>query len=162
VEQYYALDETIGISGTLGTGEVRIWGEMLRTYSPDVAVQMRYEHAGGWLDGQPAMVTRELGAGTMTYLGAWLDDELMRSWARQALERAGVEPVLAGIPDDVEVAERAGEGGRVLILINHGDAAHRVELPRPMRDVLGGGMRRRIDLPPHEVAVLHEPAAVMQ
>jgi beta-galactosidase len=162
VEQFYALDETVGVSGELGTGEGRIWGEMLHTHSPDARVQMRYSHAGGWLDGQPAMVMRELGAGTIAYLGAWFDEELMQTWATRALERARVEPILAGVPDGVEVAERSGEGRRVLILINHADAVRRIDLPRPLQDVLGGGTRRRVDLPPHEVAVLHDSAAVTQ
>ena len=158
VEQFYALDEAIGVSGTLGSGNARIWGEMLRSRSPETSVLMRYRHPGGWLDGEAAMVARELGEGVITYLGAWLEDELMRVWAARALERAGVEPILADVPDDVEVAQRVGAGRRVLILVNHADSPRRVVLPQGMQNVLAGGEHRRLELPPHDVAVLQGPA----
>lgn len=108
------------------------------------------------------MVTRNLGEGAISYVGAWLDVGLMRAWATRALEQAGVAPLVADISDDVEVAERVGDGRRVLILINHADSPRQVVLPQSMQDVLAGGERRRIDLPAHEVAVLHGPAAGRQ
>ena len=162
VEQFYALDEAVGVSGALGPGEARIWGEMLRPLAADTEVLMRFSHPGGWLDGEPAMVTRNLGEGAISYVGAWLDVGLMRAWATRALEQAGVAPLVADISDDVEVAERVGDGRRVLILINHADSPRQVVLPQSMQDVLAGGERRRIDLPAHEVAVLHGPAAGRQ
>ncbi len=108
------------------------------------------------------MVTRELGEGVITYLGAWLEDELMRVWAARALERAGVEPILADVPDDIEVAQRVGAGRRVLILVNHADSPRRVVLPQVMQNVLAGGEHRRLELPPHDVAVLQRPAGSAQ
>ncbi len=159
VEQFYALDEAVGVAGKLGSGEARIWGEMLRPLAADVEVLMRFSHPGGWLDGEPAMVTRKLGKGVISYVGAWLDDGLMHAWASLALEQAGVAPLVAGVPEDVEVAERRGAGRRVLILINHADSPRQVELPQGMQDVFAGGERRRIDLPAHGVAVLQQPLA---
>lgn len=162
VEQFYALDEAVGVSGALGSGEVRIWGEMLRTRSPATKVLMRYRHPGGWLDTEAAMVARELGKGVITYVGAWLDDALMQVWAARALERVGIEPILADVPDGVEVASRVGAGSRVLILINHADTPRRIALPRAMVDVLAGGELRKFELPAHEVAVLQDPAGGMR
>jgi beta-galactosidase len=158
VEQFYALDEDVTVSGDLGSGTARIWGEMLRPLTDEVEVLLRFSHPGGWLDGEPAMVTRNLGEGAISYVGAWLDAGLMHAWATRALEQAGIAPIVAGVPDGVEVAERVGDSHRVLILINHVDKPRKVTLPQRMQDVLTGGERRRIDLAAHEVAVFQCPA----
>jgi beta-galactosidase len=131
---------------------------MLRPLTDDVEVLLRFGHPGGWLDGEPAMVTRNLGEGTISYVGAWLDAGLMHAWATRALEQAGIVPIVAGVPDGVEVAERVGDGRRVLILINHADSPRQVVLREKWQDVLADGERRRIDLAAHEVAVLQRPA----
>lgn len=157
VEQFFALDESVDVSGTLGSGTARIWGEMLRPLAADTEVLMRFGQPGGWLDGEPAMVSRSLGEGAISYVGAWLDAGLMQAWAARALELAGVVPLVAGVPDDVEIAERVGAGRRVLILINHTGSRRKVALPQAMRDVLAGGERRHIELAAHGVAVLQRP-----
>jgi beta-galactosidase len=157
VEQFYALDEDVAVSGNLGSGTARIWGEMLRPLADDVEVLLRFGHPGGWLDGEPAMVMRNLGEGAISYMGAWLDAGLMHAWATRALEQAGIVPTVAGVPDGVEVAERVGDGRRVLILINHADSPRQVELREKWQDVLADGESQRIDLAEHEVAVLQRP-----
>jgi beta-galactosidase len=154
VEQFYALDTPVPLSGAFGPGEAKVWAETLQVRSPDVRVLMRYGRSNGWLDGQPAIVTRRVGRGSITYVGAWLKPPLMQALADRLLKDAGVGPVLAGVAPDVEVAEREGAGKRVLVLINHGDAPQAVVLPRPMHDVLNGGDVGSVSLPAHGVAVL--------
>ena len=58
---------------------------------------MRYiAGPNSWLADQPAVLTRKVGKGEITYVGAWLDDTLMRELAKRLLDEAKVGPVLAG------------------------------------------------------------------
>lgn len=158
VEQYYALDEPASMSGDLGTGQAKIWAETLSPTAPDAQVVMRYDKVGGWLDDKPAIVTRRIGTGSITYVGAWLEAPLMTALADRLLSGADVAPIIPDLPDDVEVAERRGNGKRALILINHAKDGRTVTLPEPMRNVLDDSPARAvIALAPHDVAVLVKP-----
>src|SRR5215468_2241407 len=42
-----------------------------------VEVLLRYGRSNGWLDGQPAVVSRPFGRGRITYIGAVLDEKLV-------------------------------------------------------------------------------------
>jgi len=156
VEQYYALDVPVAIESGLGNGQASIWGEALASDDPQTTVTMRYGDGNTLLAGRPAGLTRTVGKGHISYLGAWLDEALMRRMLAVELAGAGVKPLIAG-PDDVEVCERVGTRKQVLILINHGDENRTVALPRAMRNVLRRGSVRSVQLAPHDVAVLiHE------
>ncbi|HTX00648.1 MAG TPA: beta-galactosidase, partial [Acidimicrobiales bacterium] len=154
VEQFYVLSGDAPVSGVWGRGEATIWAELLSTRAPDTRVLLRYGRCNGWLDGQPAAITRKLGRGTLTYLGALLDPALMRSAVRSMLEDAGVPPPPIAAPDGVEVCRRVGKDRQVFVLLNYGRKPAAVELPWPMRDLLDGGRTRRIVLAPLGVAVL--------
>ena len=69
---------------------------------------------------------------------------------------AGVQPILPGVPEGVEVCRRSGEGKSVLILINHNTSEEHISLPMPMRDLIGsqGSALTAVDLPGYGVAVL--------
>ena len=73
VAQWYALDTTVPLSGTWGSGEDKVWAEQIEVQSPETQVLMRYGKSNGWLDGQPAAVTRKAGKGSITYVGAQLE-----------------------------------------------------------------------------------------
>jgi beta-galactosidase len=153
VEQYYALEKPIALDGVTGTGQAAIWGEELVADAADTRVLMHYTD-GSWLAGKPAALTRNVGKGTITYLGAWLDDATMRRFLAAAAAEAGAKPVLTA-PDDIEVCERRGDDKRIIVVINHGSQKHSLRLPQPMRDVLrGAGVQSTLSLPPHGVAVL--------
>jgi beta-galactosidase len=154
VEQYYALDAPMAVSGPLGSGQALVWAEALSASDPATQVLMRYAKGATWLSDQPAVLTRKLGKGDITYVGAWLDDALMRTLAARLLQTSGVRPILPDAPDGVEVCERRGSSGRVLILINHTAGPLGVALPGPMRDLLGGGTAKgTVTLPAHGVGV---------
>jgi beta-galactosidase len=155
VEQFYALDEVVPVAGDLGGGAASIWAEALSARAPDTKVVLRYEgRPNSWLHDQPAVLTRKVGKGEITYVGAWLDDALMRALAGRLLDEAGVKPVLADAPEGVEVCERSGPQGRVLIVLNHADEARAVTLPEPMHDVLGGtNAQGPVTIPAHGVGV---------
>src|SRR5262249_29264935 len=85
VEQFYALDQPVSLSGYIGSGQANIWAETLEPLPPDTHVLMSYGADQGWLAGKPAIVTRQVGKGTITYIGAWLDPTLMGKVAERLL-----------------------------------------------------------------------------
>lgn len=120
VSQFYALDETVGVKGGFGTAKASIWAETLEATAPDTQVLATYSEPGGWLDGKPALLSRAVGKGRISYLGAWLDDAAMRKIADDLLAQVKVLPLVPSAHPDLEISERAGGGKRVLIVINHG------------------------------------------
>jgi beta-galactosidase len=153
VEQYYALEKDFPVSGTWGDGEVTIWAEQMKTSAPDAEVLMKYGQSNGWLDGQPAAITRTYGKGRITYVGTILNDNLMASATKWMVEKSGVTPTLGPVPAGVEVCRRAGAGKQVFILVNHTRERQHVTLPRNMRLLLEDKQGSDVDLPPYGAAV---------
>ncbi len=154
VDQFYALLHDVPVTGVWGDGHATIWAEMLSTSSPDTHVLMRYGRGNGWLDGHPAAITRRVGRGTITYLGAVLDADLMRAAARAWVTSAGVDSPTLAVPAGVEVCRRVGRGHEVFVLLNFSSGPAAFSLPGPMDDVLHGGRIEQIRLPRFGVAVL--------
>jgi beta-galactosidase len=157
VEQWYALERSVPLSGVWGSGHATLWAEQLKPGAADVETLLTYGASNGWLDGQPAVVTRQVGKGRITYIAAWLDDGLMRAAAQWMLRSTGVMPAFGPVPDGVEVCRRAAPGRRVYIVINHTREAQHIALSVPMQPLLGGGPAvEAFDLPPRGVEVLSQ------
>ncbi|MGA3043877.1 MAG: Beta-galactosidase C-terminal domain, partial [Bryobacteraceae bacterium] len=154
----YALNDDVPVSGAWGSGKARIWAEQLKATSPSAKgaeVLLTYGESNGWLDRQPAVLTRKAGKGRITYVGAWLDDSLMRAATQWMIRLSGLEPALGPVPEGVEVSRRVGDGKEVFVLVNHTETAQHVTLPRPMGRVLqDGAVVSAVDLPPRGVEVL--------
>ena len=156
VDQWYALEKPVPIDGTWGAGQDTVWAEQLGITSPDTKTLMTYGKSNGWLDGQPAAVTRKVGAGSITYIGAALTGDTLQHAAAWMLQTSGVEPVLPNLPAAIDAAVLTGNGKRITILTNYGTAAQAVDLPVPMTDVLTGATTTHLDLPRYAVAVLQQ------
>jgi beta-galactosidase len=158
VTQFYALDSKVPVSGEAGSGTANIWAETLTATSPATKVLMRYDKSNGWLDNQPAVLERNVGNGSITYVGAWLDQQLLEKLTASWLEQAGVKPIVPNTPDGVEVCERSGNGKTVLILINHNTTPQQVTLPDEMTNLLASDHARvsSVNLPKYGVAVLEK------
>ncbi len=154
VEQWYALDKDVPIEGKWGSGSDRIWAEQMSASAKDAEVLMRYGKSNGWLDGQPAAITRKVGKGRITYIGANLDGPTMVAAAKWATETSGVTAVWPGVPEGVDVSVRSGGGKTVYILINLSSGAKTVTLPAAMENVLDGTRAASVSLPQYGVAVL--------
>ncbi len=70
VEQFYALDAPIPITDGSTSGTATIWAEQLSSKNPDTKTLLHYGKSNGWLDDQPAVLSRALGSGSITYIGA--------------------------------------------------------------------------------------------
>ena len=157
VEQFYALLDDVPVSGRWGTGQATIWAECLDELAPDAQVLLRYGAGNSWLADQPAAVSRPLGRGTISYLGALLDPALTAAVARECLAAAGVPPAALAVAPGVSVSRRVGAGREVYVVTNFSAGAQDINLPWPMTDVLAGGEVSRVSLPRYGVAVLSRP-----
>ncbi len=155
VEQYYALDQDVPVSGEWGDGTASVWAEQLKAISPETKSIEEYGESNGWLDHQPGVLTRKFGKGTISYIGAVLDEKTMGTAATWMAQQSGVTPVFGAVPDGVEVCRRVGAGKQVFVLINFERKPQHVALPRAMKaSLLGSGDVTAVDLPAYGVEVL--------
>jgi beta-galactosidase len=137
VEQFYALEGPVVVQGDYGRGTADVWAERLSASDADTQVTLRFGAGNGWLAGQPAMIERRIGSGTLAYLGALLDPGLMQSTLEALAHRAGVRAAFGPLPDGVEVCRRTGDGREIFVLINHGAEEASVRIPPGAQIVLG-------------------------
>lgn len=154
VEQYYALENAAPVSGAWGTGEATIWAEQLKTLAADAEVLLKYGTSNGWLDEQPAAVTRSFGKGRITIIATVLDEKLMATAAEWMTAKSGVTPVFGAVPEGVEVCRRTGAGKNVFVLINYKAEKQSVALPRAMNSLLENAQVTSVELKQYGVAVL--------
>lgn len=154
VEQYYALEKEFPVSGPWGSGKASIWAEQLKATASDDEVLLKYGKSNGWLDDQPAVITRPYGKGRITYIGAVLDDKLMAAAAEWMVQKANVAAIFGPVPEGVEVSRRIGGGREVFILVNYASEQRQVALPRPMKALLANRQADKVDLAPYGVEIL--------
>jgi beta-galactosidase len=161
VEQFYALDTTIPISGTWGSGPTKVWAELLSTSNPETKVLMRYGKTPlGWLDDQPAAITRKVGNGSITYIGADLEGDTLTNATKWMIADAGVHPECGALPPGVDLYIRKDATHEVWILINFGNAETQpatVTLPSTFDNVLAGGTAHSVTLKRFDVVILQRP-----
>jgi beta-galactosidase len=156
VEQYYALINPVPVDGQFGENTSKLWAELLSTSSPDTQVLATYGKSNGWLDGKPAIITRKVGKGSITYVGVWMDEAGMAKLADWMTQMSGVTPAIANVPADIEVDPRYGKDHTVFVLINWASTPQTVTLPATMQNILDGGSVQSVTLPQYGVAVLSE------
>ena len=157
VEQYYALEKDFPVAGEWGSGQASIWAEQLGSLNSDAKVLLRYGKSNGWLDDQPAAVTRTYGKGSITYIGAILDGKLMSAAAEWMVKEAGLHQQTFPVPDGVEVSMREGSGKRTTVLINFAQEPQRVDFGKSMTLLLAGRTSQNVELAPYGVEVLQGP-----
>ena len=154
VEQYYALEKDVSVHGDWGTGQASIWAEQLSLLHPGPKTLMQYGKSNGWLDDQPAVLTTTYGKGTLTYIGAVLDDRLMKAAADWMVKIGGVVPAFMAVPEGVEVSVRSGAGKKVVVLINFAAESRRVELGKAMKMLLRERQAASVELGPYDVEII--------
>lgn len=153
VEQYYALLKDVPVSGTWGDGNATIWAERLTAETPDAQVLLRYGASNGWLDGHPAVITHKYGKGSITYIGALLDPNLMSKAADWMIAQSGVTPAFGPVPDGIYVSRREGQGKTIFVMVNFTRDQKHIALPQSMQALLAGHAESSADLGPYGVEV---------
>jgi beta-galactosidase len=158
VDQFYALIAPVPVDGVWGSTPTNTWAELLSTSSPDTQVLMRYGKSNGWLDGQPAAITRQVGKGRITYIGAALEGEPLAHAVTWMLSDADVHPEFGALPAGVDLYIRKNADHEVWILINYAEQPQEVTLPSAFEDVLHGGSTSSVNLNRFDVVILQRPA----
>lgn len=156
VEQFYVLKSPIPVTTAAGGVKADIWAELLSTSAADTQVTMRYGKANGWLDGEPAMIQRRVGNGSIGYLGTVLDDGAMDALASSLLREAGVVPSPLHVPPGVEASTRIDGARKIDFVVNLTGDEKTVELPAAMLDLISRTSSATLHLGPYGVAVLRE------
>jgi beta-galactosidase len=154
VEQYYALKDAVPVTGDWGSGETKVWAEQLSVKAPDTKVLMTYGKSNGWLDGEPAAITRRVGKGSITYIGADLSGDQLAAAAKWMVSMSGVTAAVGEMPKGIDLYERQGAGKDVWILINFAETEQTVALPAEFEDVLAGGKTKSVSLGRFDVKIL--------
>jgi beta-galactosidase len=156
VKEYYALPETLLVTGLIGQSQARIWAEWLEVTDSKTEVSLRYQAPHHWLDGQAAATTRAHGTGRISLLGTWLDSSAMQQLAASWLEISQIQPVITA-PPGVEICQRSSKTNNLYIIINHNKHAARIRVPEGFYDLLGNTKtQNEIELAPQGVIVLEE------
>ncbi|KUN35127.1 beta-galactosidase [Streptomyces longwoodensis] len=115
--------ETAPCDGFDGT----LWSEEIES---DDTADETIPYVGGELDGLPAVLRR----GRAWYLSTLPEPDALRALLTRIATDAGVRPVLAGLPADVEAVRR----GDLLFLLHHGREPVVVDVPGTHHDLLTG------------------------
>ncbi len=156
VEDYYALMTPVPVLGNGWKGTSKIWAERLKVLDKEsTKIQATYRKSNGWLDGQPAITQHNFGKGTVTFIGAYLDDVTQDSLLQTITQSAGIQPVMV-TPPEVEACRRVDKNGReIIILINHGRSEQKIQLPWPANEHLQCEIDGdQLTLAPYGVALL--------
>ena len=168
VEQYYALEKPVEISNQLLSGgsdswfqgNADTWAETLEITDHETGPLFVYQDMG-WLNARPAVVFRNIGKGTLTYVGTLPDPELLSRILTGNGPTGAVRDGPYDLPSDIELCARSGSTQTVYVAINHGSATRELRMPLPMRNLLQPGRpaSTSFTLQPQGVAVLvWEPA----
>lgn len=133
--EHYSLPAAIPVAGDLA-GQARIWAEWLEADAPDTETVLRYGPGHAWLDGRAALLTRRVGQGQISLLGAWLDGAGMVNVAEWACRQQGVPLPWGRLPEGIEVSCRQATDRRIHVICNHGVQDCSLRLPFRAADAL--------------------------
>ena len=121
--QSVAVDRAVPLEGASIDGEFRGWYEELELQGADVLAI----YADGAFAGSPALTSNRAGRGSAVYIGGAATQPTLDSLYRHMCEGIGLE--LLELPFELEVVRLEGTGnGELLMLLNHADRAHQLEL----------------------------------
>jgi beta-galactosidase len=92
--------------------------------------------------GRPAITSRKLGKGRVIYVGTYLTEELASSLDELVLSPAGITPLVADLPEGVELSLRTADDRKLLFVLNTLETAAIVPGVPAGTDLLSG---RKLD-----------------
>jgi len=107
----------------------KTWGEILKP-RPETKVWATFQ--GDFYAGKPAVITRKLGKGTVTYVGVDSNDGLLEKEVLKKLYAQVTIPV-ENYPEGVSVEYRNGLG----IAVNYSDKSYALNIPRDAQILFG-------------------------
>lgn len=128
-EEPWPLAQPVALNGGPEGESASVFGfmEVLRA----IDAHPLYSAADGPLHGRPVVTRRELGEGSLWYIGGLLDPSTLQAVLTRAATAAGME--LAPFPEEIEVIRR----GNATVVLNHGSAAVRLQIGERELEVPG-------------------------
>jgi beta-galactosidase len=114
LDQHGIPSETGGTSIVMANGAAHECHTFVEELHADAATVLA-TFSAGTVAGMPALTRNAYGDGVACYLGTALGDPGTAAVLDEITAAAGVEPIVAGLPEHVEASRRAGE----VYLINH-------------------------------------------
>ena len=130
---------------------VQVFAEVLRPTTARVIGRWERDY----LKDSPAATEHSFGKGKAIYYGSLFNLEAARYLTKRYAGEMGLKPLLAGVPDQVEVTCRAKGGNDFYFLLNHGESPANIDVGGGFSDVLAGGPAdTNFTLPPFGYRVL--------
>ena len=104
----------------IGNREV-VAGHLYELLAPFDDTQVIGQWSNRFADGQAAITLRTVAEGRVVYVGTYLTEEILSPLFDTLLAKSGVLPLVAGLPDGVEVSLRRSEQHRLLFILNTRD-----------------------------------------
>jgi beta-galactosidase len=119
----------------------------------DVEVLGRWSNR--FANGRAAITSRKVGRGNAVYMGTYLTESLVEGLADQLFAGAGIAPLIADLPANVEVAVREAGDRKLLFVLNTDEAAVEVSsLPSGVDLLSEKAVHGHLLLGPHGCAVI--------
>ena len=116
------------------TAPVQVFAEIL--HPTTARVVGRWER--DYLRDSPAATEQPFGKGKAVYYGSLFNLEAARCLLKRYAGEAGLKPLLADVPEQVEVTCRTKDGTDFYFLLNHGDSPVTVDVGHGFIDALTG------------------------
>ncbi|MFJ1578343.1 beta-galactosidase [Streptomyces sp. NPDC088182] len=153
VEEFSPLGEGERVRLT-EAGGAELTGDVWSEFVVPRGAETVWTYADGLTAGRPAITRHRMGRGTAWYVSTRLDARALDTVLDAAAEDAGLAP-RTGLPRDVEVVRRTGEGGDYLFAVNHTGTDAKVPLPAHGTELLTGERTAgRLGLPAGAVRVV--------
>ena len=151
----FSVDFAGDFAGDFADGGGCAAGWWQESIQPEAASVMA-RFGSGELAGRPAILSNDVGAGRVVYIGTRLDDAGLGAVLLGAASAAGVRPLLSGASRSAEVTRRIGEDADYLFLLNHSgtEAAVLTVDPGGTDLITGSPVPGSFTLPPLAVAVV--------
>jgi beta-galactosidase len=89
-----------------------------------------------FLKDAPAMTEHPVGRGKAVYFGSLFNLDSARALVRRYAREAGLEPIIASAPEQVEVTRRVRDATEFCFFLNHGEAAVQLNVGSGFADAL--------------------------
>jgi beta-galactosidase len=113
-----------------------------------------------YLKNLPAVTERNFGRGTAVYYGSLFNLEAARHLMKRYTSKIGLTPLIAGLPDQIEVTRRTKGFTDFYFILNHGDASSDINISDGFVDILAGtNLPAHVTLPPFGYRILRRERA---
>ncbi|APG95642.1 beta-galactosidase [Sinorhizobium americanum] len=121
----------------------------------DADVEVLGRWSSRFASGRAAITSRRVGEGSAIYMGTYLTDALVESLAEQVFARAGIAPLVADLPANVEVTVREAADRKLLFVLNTDEGPVDLSsLPSGVDLLSGKELDGRLTLGHHGCAVI--------